>query len=192
MPVSHGAAAILLQDIDGLQHDLHLAMIFLALIAGALVLQAVGVLVAGAAAARMMMRTKKLVEVLEAKAVPALDRTTRILNQTEAMLADLTPRLRRISENTEQISATVRTRVEDVNVTVTEVNETLREMNGRTRAQMQRVDGMVSEALTTAEEISKTVQQGIKGPVKQMAGLIAGVQAAVRTLVERSPFRSRV
>jgi len=191
MPVSNGPAAFLLQESDLTQHDIHLAMIFLALIAGALVLQAVGVLVASAIAARMMMRARNLVCILDAKAGPVLDQTTTILHQTQGILADLTPKLRSVSENADHISATVRTKVEDLSVMVTELNETMREINGRTQAQVKRVDGIVSDALDATEEISKTVQQGIKGPVKQIAGLIAGVQAAVKTLVERSPFGSR-
>ncbi len=88
-------------------------------------------------------------------------------------------------------ASTVRVKVEELGVTVSELNETMREINGRTRVQVRRVDGIVSDALQATEEISQTVQHGIKGPVKQIAGVIAGVRAAIETLVARSPFRSR-
>ncbi len=192
MPVCSGVAVVFLQDSGATQHDLHVAMICLAVIAVALVLQALGVLVASAMAARVLMQAKSLVGTVETKTGPVFDQTGAILNQTRELLADLTPRLRRMTESAEQISTTVQTRVEDLSATVTELNDTMREINGRTREQVKRVDGMVSEALDATEEISRTVQQGIKGPVKQMAGLIAGVQAAIKTLMERSPFKTRV
>jgi hypothetical protein len=74
---------------------------------------------------------------------------------------------------------------------MTELNATMRDINGRTRVQVQRADNIVSDALHATEEISQTVQNGIKGPVKQIAGVIAGVKAAVETLVARSPFNNR-
>ncbi len=53
----------------------------------------------------------------------------------------------------------------------------MREINGRTRAQAKRVDGIVSDALQATEEISQAVQQGIRTPVRQIAGVIAGLRA---------------
>ncbi len=96
-----------------------------------------------------------------------------------------------MTENAEQISYTVRAKVDELGVTVSELNDTVREFNGRTRAQVARVDGIVSDALGATEEISHTVQQGIKAPVRQIAGIIAGLKAGIETLIERSPFKGR-
>jgi hypothetical protein len=38
------------------------------------------------------------------------------------------------------------------------------------------------------EEISSTVQQGIKAPIRQIAGVVAGLKAGMETLIARSPF----
>ena len=54
--------------------------------------------------------------------------------------------------------------------------------------QVTRVDGIVSDALEATAEISQTLQQGIKGPVRQIAGVIAGFRAGLETLIQRSPF----
>jgi methyl-accepting chemotaxis protein len=107
------------------------------------------------------------------------------------MLHELSPKVRSLTENAEQISYAVRTKVDELGVTVSELNETVREINGRTRVQVVRVDGIVTDALVATEEISQTVQNGIRGPVRQIAGVIAGLRAGLETLIERSPFRGR-
>jgi methyl-accepting chemotaxis protein len=93
-----------------------------------------------------------------------------------------------ITENVEQISYTVRGKVDELGVTVSQLNQTVSEINGRTRVQVSRVDGIVTDALTATQEISSSVQHSIKGPVKQVAGLVAGVKAGLETLIARSPF----
>jgi hypothetical protein len=81
--------------------------------------------------------------------------------------------------------------VTQLSVTVAELNETVRGINGRARVQVVRADNIVSDALHATEEISQTVQNGIKGPVRQIAGVIAGLKAGIETLVARSPFGHR-
>ena len=181
MPVLSGAAVVLLQDSELTRHDIHLAMIFLAIIALALVVQAVGVLISSAFGAKLLHRVNSIADIVETKTGPILDRTNHILQ-------DLAPKVKNVSENAEHVSATVRAKVEELGATVSELNDTMREINGRTRVQVRRVDGIVSDALHTTEEISQTVQQGIRGPVKQIAGIIAGVRTAIETFVARSPF----
>jgi hypothetical protein len=42
--------------------------------------------------------------------------------------------------------------------------------------------------VTATAEISGAVQEGIKVPVRQMVGVLAGLRAGLETLIERSPF----
>ncbi len=181
MPVLSGAAVVFLQDSELTRHDIHLAMIFLAIIALALVVQAIGVLISSAFGAKLLHRVNSIADIVETKTGPILD-------QTNLILKDLAPKVKSVSDDAGHISSTVRVKVEELGTTVSELNDTVREINGRTRAQVVRADNIVSDALQATEEISQTVQQGIKGPVKQIAGVIAGVKAAIETLVARSPF----
>jgi methyl-accepting chemotaxis protein len=184
MPVLSGAAVFLQQDSELTRHDIHWAMIFLAIIALALVVQAIGVMVSSMFGAKLLHRVNSIADIVETKTGPILDRTSVILQ-------DLAPKVKSVSDNAEHISSTVRVKVEELGATMSELNDTMREINGRTRAQVRRADGIVTDALQATEEISHTVQNGIKGPVKQIAGIIAGVRAAVETLVARSPFGNR-
>jgi methyl-accepting chemotaxis protein len=181
MPGLSGAAVVFMQESQLSRHDIHWAMIFLAIIAAALVAQAVGVLVCGAFAAKLLHRVDTIGDIVEKRTGPILDKTT-------ALLSDLAPKVHSVSTNVEQISYTVREKIEELSATVSELNETVREINGRARVQVVRVDGIVTDALVATEEISQTVQNGIKAPVRQIAGVIAGLKAGIETLIERSRF----
>ncbi len=181
MPGLSSAAFLLDQGSDLSRHDIHLAMIFLFVIMLALVAQAIGVVIMGGFAAKLLHRVDGIANIVEQKTGPILDRTSQILNE-------LSPKVQSISENAEQISYTVRTKIDELGVTVSQLNQTVAEINGRTRVQVSRVDGIVTDALIATEEIALSVQQSIKTPVRQIAGIVAGVKAAVETLVARSPF----
>jgi uncharacterized protein YoxC len=184
MSVWHGMAFMMVGDGDLTRHDIHLAMIFLAVIALALVGQAIGVIIMGGFAAKLLHRVDSIGNIVEQKTGPILDRTGRLLEELE-------PKLRSMSENAEQVSYTVRSKVDELAVTVTQLNETVQEINGRARHKVARVDHMVNNALDATEEITTTVQQSIKAPVRQIAGVIAGLRAGLETLIERSPFGRR-
>jgi uncharacterized protein YoxC len=181
MPGLSSAAFLLDQGSDLSRHDIHLAMIFLFVIMLALVAQAIGVVIMGGFAAKLLHRVDGIANIVEQKTGPILDRTSQILNE-------LSPKVQSISENAEQISYTVRTKIDELGVTVSQLNQTVAEINGRTRVQVSRVDGIVTDALIATEEIASSVQQSIKTPVRQIAGIVAGLKAAVETLVARSPF----
>jgi methyl-accepting chemotaxis protein len=185
MPVLNGAAVVFFQSTSELtQRDIHWAMLFLAVIALAMVAQAVGVLVGAAFGAKLLHKVNVIANIVETKTGPIMDRTANILKELE-------PRVKSVGESAEHITSTVRVKVDELGATVTELNATMRDINGRTRVQVSRADGIVTDALQATEEISQTVQHGIKAPLKQVAGVIAGVRAAVETLAARSPFGRR-
>jgi len=181
MPVLSGAAAIVFQNSDFSSHDIHLAMIFLAIIALALVVQAIGVVISGLFAAKLLHRVDGIANIVEQRTGPILDRTNELLR-------DLGPKLHTVTTNVEQISYTVRAKVDEVGETVSQLNETVMGINDLAWVQAVRVDGIVTDALVATAEISSAVQDGIRAPVRQIAGIIAGLRAGIETLVARSPF----
>ena len=184
MPVLIGAAVVVFQQDELTKRDIHWAMLFLAVIALAMVAQAIGVLISAAFGAKLLRRVNAIACIVETKTGPIMDRTASILQ-------DLEPKVKSVGESAEHITSTVRVKVDELGVTMTELNETMREINGRTRVQVRRADDIVSDAMQATEDISQTVQNGIKGPLKQVAGVVAGVRAAVETLAARSPFGRR-
>ncbi len=78
MPVLSGAAVVFLPASAELtRHDIHWAMIFLAIIALALVAQAVGVLISAAFGAKLLHRVNAIADIVETKTGPILDQTQR-------------------------------------------------------------------------------------------------------------------
>jgi uncharacterized protein YoxC len=181
---ARAVAVMLFQENDVTRHDIHLAMIFLFIIALALAIQAVGVVISGIFAAKLLHRVDGITNTVQQRTGPILDKTI-------ALLDELSPKVKTVVENSEHISTTVRTKVEELAATVSELNQTVKEINGRTRVQVARADGLVTDALVATSEISHSVTQSIKVPVRQVAGLVAGLKAGLETLIVRSPFGGR-
>jgi methyl-accepting chemotaxis protein len=180
MTVASGAALFLFQD-DVSRHDTHLLMIFVGLIALALALQALGFLIAGIFAAKLLHSITGIAKELHQRTGPIIDKSTQVLN-------DLAPKVQSVTENVEQITFAVRSRTDELGQTVSEVNQTVQEANSRARAQMTRADNILTDALTATEDISHTIQDSIRAPVRQVVGVIAGIKAAIDKLIEKSPF----
>jgi uncharacterized protein YoxC len=181
MPVLSGTAFVLFQETELTRHDIHLAMIFLGIIAVSLMVAAGAAVVAGMFAAKLLHRVDGIANIVEQRTGPILDRTNELLQ-------DLGPKIHTVSTNVEQISYTVRAKVDELGATVSQLNETVQGINGRTRVHVAHVDGIVSEALVATEELSQTVQEGIRVPLRQVAGVVAGLKAGLETLIARSPF----
>ncbi len=182
MPAMSGLLIFFWQSGDpGNGRDIHWLMIFAGVIAAAMVAQAIGLIGSAIFASKMLKRVDHLTDSFDQK-------TTPIMNKAGALLDDLAPKVRSVSANVEQISYTVREKCDEIGETLTQINRTVGDANARTRLHVARVDGIVNEALDTTEQVSKVVQEGIRTPVRQIAGIIAGLKAGLETLAKRSPF----
>jgi small-conductance mechanosensitive channel len=156
--------------------DQYLLMIFIGVVAVAIASQAAISVIAGITAIKTLKEVKTLAQDLHSKATPIIQKTTEIVS-------DLSPKIRTVSENVTQMSYTVREKVDEVGETVTQINRTVIEANQKTRGQVDHVDRLVKTALDTTEEVAHTVADGIRGPLKQVAGMIAGLRVGIETLV---------
>jgi hypothetical protein len=181
-------ALAILQDVPDngvpVQHDVHLMMIFMGIIMAGVLIGFIGVCVAGIFALRLLNKFGQIAERMEGKAGPLID-------GTRAMMDEVGPKVRTIATNVEQISYTVRTKADLFSATADEINRTVRDANARTQAKVARVDGMVNEALNTAQHVSRTVQDSVRKPVQQIVGIVAAVKKGVETWVDRMPFKQR-
>jgi methyl-accepting chemotaxis protein len=181
VPVHSIAGVAILQTGEISGHDVHLLMIAAVIIAIAVVVAAGGLVATSVFAA-------KLLHTIDGVAKEAKDRTGPILDKTHALLTELTPKVHAITANAEQISYTVREKLDEIGETVSQINRTAQDTNARTRVQVAKVDGIVTDALNTAKDVSDTVQEGIRVPLRQVVGIVAGVKAAIEKFVDRSPF----
>lgn len=97
----------------------------------------------------------------------------------ESMASDVhkraLPMIEKMTEagaNLSAASATLRAQLERVDSTVSDVLD-------RTRLQVIRVDEMVTRTLDRVEETTEVVQHTVISPVKQLAGLFAGVSTGL-------------
>jgi len=178
-------ALALLQDDGVVRHDLHLMVIFMGIIMAGVLIGFIGVSIAGIFALRLMYRLQEMAERIEGKVSPMVDKT-------RVLVEELGPKVRTITTNVEQISYTVRSKVDEFGATADEINRTVKDANKRTQAHVARVDGIVNEAVHTAQNVSRTVQESVRKPVQQIAGIIAGIKRGVETWVDRSPFKRHV
>ncbi len=169
-------------DVNG--HDIHLIMESELVIAAVMLLLILGVLIAGVVALVYVKKLMATVDELKGKALPMISKGSDLVD-------DLAPKIRSITTNIEEISFTARAKVDELGQTVTQINRTVADINAKTQVQANRVDGIVTTALATTREVSDKLQYGIRVPIRQAAGVIAGIKAALQTLAERSPVKPK-
>src|SRR5579875_1523255 len=113
----------------------------------------------------------------------------------KAVTSDLQPKIASVTSDVQHISSVVRSKVDEAGLTFTKVNqtvagftETAKDANVKAKDQVQRVNGMVSEALTTTQQVSKQIQHGIKVPVEKIASWVTAAKIGIENLAEKVPF----
>jgi hypothetical protein len=161
-----------LQNADSLSSgNSRLLMIFVGMVAIAMVVQAIAVIVLAVGAAKASKKGLEIAEELRTKMGPILD-------TTHTMIHDSAPKVKIITENLVETSHIVRSKAAEFDATASELNM-------KTRAQAARVDGMVTSVLNTTADISETLQRAIKVPVREFSGLVNGLKAGLDVLVGR-------
>jgi hypothetical protein len=168
-----GMSGMWLQDSGSLSSgNSRLLMIFVGMVAVAMIAQALALIIMAIGAAKARKRGLEIAEELRMKVMPILD-------TTHSVIHDTAPKVKIITENLVETSHVVRNKARDFDVTASDLNM-------RTRAQAARVDGMVTSVLNTTAEISETLQRAVKIPVREFAGLMNGFKAGLDVLVGRA------
>lgn len=173
-----GAAQIVmsgmwLQDSDSISSgNSRLLMIFVGMVAAALVVQAIALIVMAIGAAKARKRVLAVVEEVRAKAMPALD-------STQDFIKNYAPKMMTLAENLVETSNVVRSKAAQFDATLTDVNN-------KARVQTARLDGIVTTILTGTAEVVDAVQSGIRVPVREFNGIVNGLKAGIDVLVGRA------
>lgn len=171
----------------------NLVVVFIAVTAAAVVLQA-GILVGLYVAVRKTIaKLETEVSELKVKAVPIIQSTDSMLvdlrpkfekivdNFTELHpkivqivdgVAELRPKVGSLVENLVETTATVRSEVQRVDATVNDVVD-------RARLQVIRADEMLTRTFDRVEHTSEVVTRTVVSPVRQVSGIVRGVTAGV-------------
>jgi len=154
-----------------------LLMFFVAMVAIAMVAQAIVVIIAALGAAKARKEFLSIAEDIRAKTLP-------VVEGARGMVQEMQPKLRILTENLVETSHIVRAKAAEIDTTITDVNL-------RARAQSARVDGMVTSVLDATEGIADTLQKSVSVPVREFHGLMNGLKAGFDVLTGRraSPYR---
>lgn len=155
-----------------------LLMVFIAITAVGVLLQG-GVLLALLFGARQTER--KVMEKID----EIRDDIAPLLSTTRELMEESGPKLHAIVDNVHATTAYVRTQVGST-------TDTISEITGRTRHQVRRVDGMVTEVLDTVAHGTRVVQESVLAPLRQVGGWLYAARSILDTMrrPERKP-RSR-
>lgn len=162
-----------LQDADAMSSgNTRLLMIFIGLVAVSMVIVAITVIIMAVGAAKTRKRVLEIVEEVREKAMP-------VISSTHELIRDTAPKMKIITENLVETSHIVRNKAQDLDATISEANS-------KTRAQVTRVDGMVTSVLDTTSDIAESIQRGIKVPIREVTGLVNGLKTGLDVLLGRS------
>ncbi len=113
---------------------------------------------------------------MEALAVEVRTKALPTLETAQAILTELRPKLTVIADNLTETTHYVRAQVERVDATVTDAVD-------RARLQVIRADELLSRTLDHVEETSEMVHKTVISPVRQFSGLLQGVTAGIEFLL---------
>jgi len=159
--------------------DQNLMLIFVGLVALALVVQAIVMIAFSVKAGKAMKEMMETVEDFKGQITPLIESATEISETTGKILRETAPKVKIIADNLMETSDLVRGSAERFDTTITDVNI-------RAQQQIARLDTMVTAALATTVQIAETIQHGIEVPARK----IAAMASQARTVFEG--IRARV
>ena len=143
----------------------NLLIVFIAVTAAAVVLQACVLVALYFAVRKSSTKMEAIAEEVKTKALPTLE-------LTQATLTELRPKLQVISDHLMETTTIVRNEVERVDATVSDATD-------RARLQIIRADEMLTRTLDRVEQTSDLVSKTVVSPVRQVSGIIQGVTAGL-------------
>ena len=134
-------------------------LVFTGVVTFAVVLQTIILVVFAVAAKAAQAKIMEQADRLQAEVHTIVESSADIM-QT---LDELTPRMRAITENVQKATETLRNQVNHIDGVVTDVT-------GKTRSQVSRIDAMVTDTLDVIARGTRTVQDNIMAPLRQIGG----------------------
>jgi hypothetical protein len=169
-----------LQDPDSLSSgNSRLLMIFVGIVALAMLVQAIVVIVFVAGATKAYKRMLGIAEEAKVKAWP-------VIASAETLMRDAVPKVKIMTENLVETTHIVRAKVQEFDTTLTGVNDTIKDANQKTKVQVGRVDDFVTNTLSRTAALADTIHSSIRKPVSEVAGVVNGLKAGLDVLLSRA------
>ncbi|MGH9616535.1 MAG: hypothetical protein ACRD28_07310 [Acidobacteriaceae bacterium] len=146
-------------------------LIYTGVVAFAIVLQTIVLLVFAVTAKAAQRKIMEQADRLHVEVHTIVESTANLMET----LDDIAPRVRSITENVQKASETLRQQVDHIDGVVTDIT-------GKTRHQVTRVDSMVTETLDMVARGTRTVQDNIMAPLRQIGGWMNTIRTTLDLL----------
>jgi methyl-accepting chemotaxis protein len=170
------------QDLVGTNR---LIMIFIGVVAVAMVAMAIAMIVVSATAFKAVKGLNEKAEELKEKVLPLLDVAMDIGKTSQGMLKDAAPKVKTITDNLMDASDTLAETSRAARSAVRQFDSTFADVNMRAQRQVARVDGMVTATLTTTAEVAEAISNGIRVPVLKIAVMATQARVLAEGLVAK-------
>jgi hypothetical protein len=147
-------------------------MFFVGLVAFCMLIQAIVVVVFALGAMKMNKRLVVIAEEFHRRSIPIIDNAEKLFEETA-------PKFKVLTDNIVETSHLVRSKAQQFDATLTDVND-------KTKAQVTRVDALVTTTLTRTAALADTIHNSIRKPVNEVAGVVNGFKAAFDVLLTQA------
>lgn len=148
-----------------------LFLVFTGVVTFAVLLQTIVLVVFAVAAKAAQAKIMEQADRLQAEVHTIVESSADLMDT----LSDLTPRMRAITENVQKATDTLRNQVNHIDGIVTDVT-------GKTRSQVSRIDNMVTDTLDGIARGTRTIQDNIMAPLRQIGGWMNTIRATLDLL----------
>ena len=155
-----------------------LLILFIAVTALAVLLQAGVLLGMYFAMRKTSAKVESLAEEVKTKVLPTAE-------LAHSMMSDLRPKIETVVDNVSVSTTMLRGQMERIDATLTDIVD-------RTRLQVIRADEFVNSTMDKLEETREAVQRTVVSPVRHISGLMHGVSAGFEALFSRRRARGPV
>ena len=146
-------------------------LVFTGVVTFAVVLQTVVLLAIAVAAKASQRKIMEQVDKLHEELHPVLNAATDLME----LFDDMSPRIRAITENVQTASERLRQQVDHIDSVVEDIT-------GKSRRQVVRIDGMVTDTLDGIARGTRTIQDNIMAPLRQIGGWMNTIRTAMDLL----------
>jgi methyl-accepting chemotaxis protein len=163
----------------------HYLLIYTGLVAVAVLIEAIALGALAFATAKLIKQIAVVTDEAKVKVYPILDSVKEIAKRADEItvtakdaLNETVPKIHRITNNFAETSDVYRAKVAEVDSLVSDA--TL-----KARRQTERVDDLVTGAITRTGEAASSLQHALMVPVRQISGIVNGTKAGIESLVSQ-------